>query len=95
MSASVGMRRVNAVDNVVLRSARPSTLGAAVQRATRVQGRKGVTARLTVRAMFERFTEKAIKVVMLAQEEVRSSPPPPPQLLAPGPHPPLLRSIRG
>lgn len=34
-------------------------------------GRTGRGGGLVVRAMFERFTEKAIKVVMLAQEEAR------------------------
>jgi ATP-dependent Clp protease ATP-binding subunit ClpC len=29
---------------------------------------KGKASRFTVKAMFERFTEKAIKVIMLAQE---------------------------
>ncbi|GMH26129.1 hypothetical protein Nepgr_027972 [Nepenthes gracilis] len=33
--------------------------------------RKGIASRGVVRAMFERFTEKAIKVIMLAQEEAR------------------------
>lgn len=33
--------------------------------------RKGTASRGVVRAMFERFTEKAIKVIMLAQEEAR------------------------
>lgn len=50
-------------------SGRPQTLRAAVQAATR-GGNKRVGAHAT-RMMFERFTEKAIKVVMLAQEEAR------------------------
>ncbi|GMH15353.1 hypothetical protein Nepgr_017194 [Nepenthes gracilis] len=33
--------------------------------------RKGTASRGVIRAMFERFTEKAIKVIMLAQEEAR------------------------
>lgn len=32
---------------------------------------KGKASRATTKAMFERFTEKAIKVIMLAQEEAR------------------------
>jgi len=36
-----------------------------------VSQRRGGKGRLQVNAMFERFTEKAIKVVMLAQEEAR------------------------
>jgi ATP-dependent Clp protease ATP-binding subunit ClpC len=44
------------------------SLKCAVQKQSRVApGRRVVTTR----AMFERFTEKAIKVVMLAQEEAR------------------------
>ena len=39
--------------------------------AVRSTGRAGRSGRLVVRSMFERFTEKAIKVVMLAQEEAR------------------------
>jgi ATP-dependent Clp protease ATP-binding subunit ClpC len=43
-------------------------LKCAVQKQSRVApGRRVVTTK----AMFERFTEKAIKVVMLAQEEAR------------------------
>ncbi len=62
-----GFRRMNAVD-AVTSPARSATLQAAVQRGTRAAGRG---SRQTTRAMFERFTEKAIKVVMLAQEEAR------------------------
>lgn len=36
--------------------------------------RRGRNGRVVTKAMFERFTEKAIKVVMLAQEEVRVFP---------------------
>ena len=46
-----------------------SSLQAVVQRS--VQAGRGRGTRLQCRAMFERFTEKAIKVVMLAQEEAR------------------------
>lgn len=50
-------------------ASRPATLSAAVQR--RCRAARGAGSRMVVRAMFERFTEKAIKVVMLAQEEAR------------------------
>ena len=50
-------------------AARPASLSAAVQR--RCRAARGAGSRMVVRAMFERFTEKAIKVVMLAQEEAR------------------------
>ena len=50
----------------------PSTSGRALQAAAARRGprRAGPRSRVT-RMMFERFTEKAIKVVMLAQEEAR------------------------
>ena len=44
-------------------------LQAAVQRSLGAPRSRGV--RMVTHAMFERFTEKAIKVVMLAQEEAR------------------------
>ena len=47
------------------RIAGPVALRAAASRTT------GRQTRLVVKSMFERFTEKAIKVVMLAQEEAR------------------------
>ncbi|CAG9465753.1 unnamed protein product [Pedinophyceae sp. YPF-701] len=65
-----GFRRANVVDA----AARPkgtTSLRGAVQASKRRAGKQGVSARSTVRMMFERFTEKAIKVVMLAQEEAR------------------------
>ena len=61
-----GFRRANAVDGAGRRR-EVDSLEAAVQR--RGPCRRGPKA--TTRAMFERFTEKAIKVVMLAQEEAR------------------------
>lgn len=47
----------------------PSTLREAVSKHTASAGRS--SARAPTQMMFERFTEKAIKVVMLAQEEAR------------------------
>lgn len=53
-------------------TAAPSTLQAHVSKAIKVAARKsGVHCMRVTRMMFERFTEKAIKVVMLAQEEAR------------------------
>jgi len=50
----------------------PSTLQASVSKAIKAAARKsGVKCMRVTRMMFERFTEKAIKVVMLAQEEAR------------------------
>ncbi len=61
-----GMRRANAVDTAGARQAASGRcLSAAVARPAG-RGRRAPT-----RMMFERFTEKAIKVVMLAQEEAR------------------------
>jgi len=39
--------------------------------ASQISRPRGSGSRMVVRAMFERFTEKAIKVIMLAQEEAR------------------------
>ena len=64
-----GFRRAGAVDNV---GASNHTLQAAVSRAiSGAAQRSGVKTMRVTRMMFERFTEKAIKVVMLAQEEAR------------------------
>lgn len=61
-----GLRGGNALDTM----ARPGqTLHSKVAAATSV--RRGRGSRGVVKAMFERFTEKAIKVIMLAQEEAR------------------------
>lgn len=50
----------------------PSSLQAHVSKAIKSAARKrGVKCMRVTRMMFERFTEKAIKVVMLAQEEAR------------------------
>ncbi|KAL6011748.1 ATP-dependent Clp protease ATP-binding subunit ClpA cd4b, chloroplastic [Asimina triloba] len=61
-----GLRRSNALDMMV-RSGRDfkSAVAAAVS------APRGKASRGVVVAMFERFTEKAIKVIMLAQEEAR------------------------
>ncbi|KAK2974198.1 hypothetical protein RJ640_021489 [Escallonia rubra] len=61
-----GLRGSNALDSMV----RPShDFHSKVAAATSVRRAKG--CRSVPKAMFERFTEKAIKVIMLAQEEAR------------------------
>ena len=68
LNAFAGFRQAGVVDALGSRP-KAATLQGAVQRsvgASRSRGTRQVT-----RAMFERFTEKAIKVVMLAQEEAR------------------------
>ena len=65
-----GLRRAGVVDAAAPGGSGPASLQAAV--AARVAGaRSGRRAVRVTRMMFERFTEKAIKVVMLAQEEAR------------------------
>ncbi|KAL7139707.1 hypothetical protein ABFS83_09G072000 [Erythranthe nasuta] len=63
-----GLRRANSLDIMVWqpRHTLQSKVAAAI--APVRQGRK---SRMAPRSMFERFTEKAIKVIMLAQEEAR------------------------
>ena len=63
MAAFAGLRSVHSFTTM------PSNFRstAASYRSTR----RGRRARFVTRAMFERFTEKAIKVIMLAQEEAR------------------------
>lgn len=67
-----GMRKASVVDAAGARGVQAADLRAAVAASMeavpvgRQAGRKGETV-----AMFERFTEKAIKVIMLAQEEAR------------------------
>ncbi|KAJ0539997.1 ATP-dependent Clp protease ATP-binding subunit ClpA CD4B [Helianthus annuus] len=61
-----GLRGVNALDNMVNRG---QDFHSKVAIATSV--RRAKPCRIVPKAMFERFTEKAIKVIMLAQEEAR------------------------
>ncbi|KAD4385793.1 hypothetical protein E3N88_25962 [Mikania micrantha] len=61
-----GLRGANALDNLVKRG---QDFHSKVATATSV--RKAKPSRIVPKAMFERFTEKAIKVIMLAQEEAR------------------------
>ncbi|KAM3367145.1 hypothetical protein ACQJBY_016042 [Aegilops geniculata] len=61
-----GLRQTNFLDT---RSVIKRDLGSIV--ASQISRPRGSGSRMVVRAMFERFTEKAIKVIMLAQEEAR------------------------
>ncbi len=65
LRAFTGFRQSNAVD-AIGQSPTASLQAAVLRSSSRGRGTRQVT-----RAMFERFTEKAIKVVMLAQEEAR------------------------
>ena len=65
LTSFAGFRRANAVDAAGRQRSGKHCLSAAGA-APAGRGRRAVT-----RMMFERFTEKAIKVVMLAQEEAR------------------------
>ncbi|KAK4410709.1 ATP-dependent Clp protease ATP-binding subunit ClpACD4B, chloroplastic [Sesamum angolense] len=67
MRSFSGLRGANALDVMVQRSGQ--TLRSKV--AATNFGKRGRKLRMAPRAMFERFTEKAIKVIMLAQEEAR------------------------
>ncbi|AQK43357.1 hypothetical protein Zm00014a_002071 [Zea mays] len=61
-----GLRQTNFLDT---RSVIKRDFGSIV--ASQIARPRGSASRGVVRAMFERFTEKAIKVIMLAQEEAR------------------------
>ncbi|PSR96797.1 ATP-dependent Clp protease ATP-binding subunit ClpA CD4B like [Actinidia chinensis var. chinensis] len=61
-----GLRGSNALDSVVR-----SGHGFHSKAATATSVRRKKASRFVPKAMFERFTEKAIKVIMLAQEEAR------------------------
>ncbi|XP_047325898.1 ATP-dependent Clp protease ATP-binding subunit ClpA homolog CD4B, chloroplastic-like [Impatiens glandulifera] len=61
-----GLRGSNLLDTVT-----SSGLDFHFKVASKVSVRRGRARRIAPRAMFERFTEKAIKVIMLAQEEAR------------------------
>ncbi|KAK6127822.1 hypothetical protein DH2020_038424 [Rehmannia glutinosa] len=67
MRSFSGLRGANALDIMVQKSSQ--TLQSKVAAATFIK--RGKKSRMAPRAMFERFTEKAIKVIMLAQEEAR------------------------
>ncbi|KAH6800415.1 CLPC-like protein 1 [Perilla frutescens var. hirtella] len=69
VSSFSGLRRANSIDNALHQS--QHTFLSKVAAATTTSGRRGRKSRMVPRAMFERFTEKAIKVVMLSQEEAR------------------------
>nr|GME17474.1 ATP-dependent Clp protease ATP-binding subunit ClpA homolog CD4B, chloroplastic [Ipomoea batatas] len=67
LRAFTGLRRCNALDTIT--RPRHTTLHSKVAAVTFIRKERG--SRFVVKAMFERFTEKAIKVIMLAQEEAR------------------------
>lgn len=66
MTSFSGLRGVNALDTMVKSG---QDFHSKVAAATSI--RRGRACRTVPKAMFERFTEKAIKVIMLAQEEAR------------------------
>ena len=63
-----GMRKASEVDSLSVK--RGMELRSVVAKSTAVSKQSGASRAVTT-AMFERFTEKAIKVIMLAQEEAR------------------------
>lgn len=63
-----GLRATKAVDHLI---ARPVAHGFFNKANLQISSRKGRASRGVTKAMFERFTEKAIKVIMLSQEEAR------------------------
>ncbi|KAM3268841.1 hypothetical protein P3S67_030805 [Capsicum chacoense] len=67
LNSFAGLRGYNAIDTLLVKSGQ--TLHSKVAAATSVRRPRG--CRSVPKAMFERFTEKAIKVIMLAQEEAR------------------------
>ncbi|KAL8117524.1 hypothetical protein AgCh_015420 [Apium graveolens] len=66
MTSFSGLRGVNSLDTLVKSG---QDFHSKVAAATSI--RRGRACRTVPKAMFERFTEKAIKVIMLAQEEAR------------------------
>lgn len=62
-----GLRGTNSLDTMV----HPTYQTLQAKVASRAPTRRGRKSQMAPRAMFERFTEKAIKVIMLAQEEAR------------------------
>ncbi|KAG5568626.1 hypothetical protein H5410_064356 [Solanum commersonii] len=67
LNSFVGLRGCNALDTLLVKSG--ETLHSKVAAATFVRRPRG--CRFVPKAMFERFTEKAIKGIMLAQDEAR------------------------
>ena len=66
--------RSNATSSVKKANASSAFFGNSLAVSATTNPRRGRNGRVVTKAMFERFTEKAIKVVMLAQEEVRVFP---------------------
>lgn len=63
-----GMRKASAIDSLSVKQGKD--FRSVVAKSTAVSKKSGASRAVTT-AMFERFTEKAIKVIMLAQEEAR------------------------
>merc|ERR1711968_400829 len=63
--------RSNATSSVRKANASSAFFGTSLAVSATTNPRRGRNGRVVTKAMFERFTEKAIKVVMLAQEEAR------------------------
>lgn len=63
-----GMRKASAIDSLTVKQGKD--FRSVVANSTAVSKQSGASRAVTT-AMFERFTEKAIKVIMLAQEEAR------------------------
>ena len=66
-----GFRQADKLDSLSYGCCKSATLQAKVHSQVSSRGSSNVKAIAPTRMMFERFTEKAIKVVMLAQEEAR------------------------
>mmetsp|Transcript_149165 Transcript_149165/g.362268 ORF Transcript_149165/g.362268 Transcript_149165/m.362268 type:complete len:911 (+) Transcript_149165:152-2884(+) len=71
LSGMTGFRRASSIDTLGRGIGAKKTFNGAVAQTLGLAPRSGRGRRFVVKAMFERFTEKAIKVVMLAQEEAR------------------------
>mmetsp|Transcript_15886 Transcript_15886/g.43283 ORF Transcript_15886/g.43283 Transcript_15886/m.43283 type:complete len:925 (+) Transcript_15886:158-2932(+) len=71
LSGMTGFRRAGSIDTLGRGIGAKKTFNGTVAQTLGLAGRPGRGRRFVTKAMFERFTEKAIKVVMLAQEEAR------------------------
>jgi len=71
LSGMTGFRRAGSIDTLGRGIGSKKTFNGTVAQTLGLAGRPGRGRRFVTKAMFERFTEKAIKVVMLAQEEAR------------------------
>ncbi|KAL5575008.1 hypothetical protein UlMin_016707 [Ulmus minor] len=67
ISSFSGLRSFNALDTIMLRPSQDFCSKVGIT----ISSRRQRASRCVPKAMFERFTEKAIKVIMLAQEEAK------------------------